>query len=121
MKNLLFPPRHAKKGGVVTATVMGVGGLIIGVIVILVITSTLLGANLLTSASLEENASQDLSDNFVLGIDQISMKIPTILTIVAVVFLFGVLILLVSLWKRSGTIIKCNSLHVIRKGERLLA
>jgi hypothetical protein len=103
MQNLLFPPKHAKKGGVVTATVMGVGGLIIGVIVILVITSTLLGANLLTASSTEEYAVENMSANFIQGIDQISMKIPTILTIVAVVFLFGVLILLVSLWKRSGT------------------
>lgn len=84
-----------KTGGVVTSTVMGVGGLIIGVIIILVITSTLLNANLLTAGSTELAASQDMSKNFTAGIDNISEKIPTILLIVAVVFLFGALVLLV--------------------------
>tara|TARA_R100000789_G_C2963769_1_gene138699 strand:- start:380 stop:715 length:336 start_codon:yes stop_codon:yes gene_type:complete len=91
MKLLL--PKH-KKGGVVTNTIMGVGGLIIGVIVILVITSTLLDANLLTNTSANDSA-QALQGNFTEGIGNVSKKIPTILLIVAVVFLFGALILLV--------------------------
>ena len=85
----------SKKGGVVTSTVMGVGGLIIGVIIILVITSTLLGANLLTAGGTEDNAATNLSSNFTEGIGNIASKIPTILLIVAVVFLFGALVLLV--------------------------
>ena len=37
--------------------------------------------------SLEEEATQDMSGNFSSGVDNISKKIPTILTILAVVFL----------------------------------
>ena len=163
-----------KKGAVVTSTIMGIGGLIIGVIVILVITSTLLGSNLFTKATTtqtetttavnssgvyfgdytepyavcsltsvgnstgsgnavpttnysldnclfnftgevsapflntlvnitstttypdtEELATKLLQENFTSGIDNVSQKIPTILLIVAVVFLFGALVLLV--------------------------
>ena len=91
-----------KRGGVVTSTILGVGGLIIGVIVILVITSTLLNANLLTSGSAEKNATTDLSANFTEGINNVSEKIPTILLIVAVVFLFGALVLLVRNAKVMG-------------------
>lgn len=164
--------RH-KKGGIVTNVVMGVGGLVIGVIVILIITSTLLDANLLekttatttgetgawlnitnytvsnsaaigfagltitgannytgatptavlvanftvsgstitnssdlnyanltinytyTIDSGEEKSVDNLEANFTDGIGNISSKIPTILLIVAVVFLFGALVLLV--------------------------
>jgi len=100
MKALL--PKHAKKGGVVTSTVMGVGGLIIGVIVILVIIQTLTGASLLTTDSIEENATTDMSANFTDGLDNISEKLPTILLIVAVVFLFGALVLLVRNAKLMG-------------------
>lgn len=87
--------QRKKKGGVVTNTVMGVGGLIIGVIIILVITSTLQNANLLTAGSTEDNAVTNLTSNFTEGIGNIASKIPTILLIVAVVFLFGALVLLV--------------------------
>jgi len=84
-----------KRGGVVGDLVSGTGGLIVTVVVILVIVSTLLGANLLTSGSTEENTSQRMSDNFTQGIDNVSAKIPTILLIGAVVLLFGVIVLLV--------------------------
>jgi len=84
-----------KKGGVVSNTVMGVGGLIIGVIIILVITTTLYGANLLDGNAVANTTVYDMQANFTKGIDNISEKIPTILLIVAVVFLFGALILLV--------------------------
>lgn len=80
--------------GVVTSTVMGVGGLIIGVIVILVVVATLNGANLLTTGSAEANITRDLTTNFSTGLTEIGNKIPTILLIVAVVFLFGALVLL---------------------------
>jgi hypothetical protein len=91
-----------KTGGVVSSTIMGVGGLLIGVIIILVITSTLLNANLLTAGSPEDNASQDLNRNFTGGINKVSEKIPTILLIVAVVFLFSALVLLMRNAKAMG-------------------
>jgi hypothetical protein len=84
-----------KKAGVVGDLINGTGGLIIGVIVILVIVSTLLGANLLTSGSEYANVSNRMASNFTAGIDQVSGKIPTILLIGAVVLLFGVILLLV--------------------------
>jgi len=91
-----------KTGGVVTSTVMGVGGLIIGVIVILVIVSTLNNADLLTDSAVADASAQGMSDNFTVGIDNISEKIPTILLIVAVVFLFGALVLLMRNAQQMG-------------------
>ena len=91
-----------KTGGIVTDTVNGVGGLIIGTIIILVIVATLLGANLLTTNGLEYNATQNMNSNFTTGLDNISAKIPTILLIVAVVFLFGALVLLVGQYRRMN-------------------
>ena len=85
----------SKKGGVVGDLIQGTGGLIVGVIVVLVIVSTLLGANLLASGSTYENTSSDMAKNFTTGIDNVSTKIPTILLIGAVVLLFGVIVLLV--------------------------
>jgi len=87
-------PKH-KKGGVVSSTVMGIGALIIGVIITLVIVQTLTGASLLTSGSDEATTVTDMKTNFTAGIDNVSQKLPTILLIVAVVFLFGALVLLV--------------------------
>lgn len=87
--------KHAKKGGIVTGTIFGIGGLIIGVIVILVIVSTLNNANLLTAGTVEKGAVGNMTANFTDGLDNVSEKIPTILLIVAVVFLFGALVLLV--------------------------
>jgi len=166
-----------KHGGVVTSTVMGIGGLLIGVIIIFIIVQTLTGADLFSDVNLsddyvnettiimnetgvaignstqtsctlsaiiatnvtdgetidaanyttsactllytgaasdyndttwnvtstssytvlsdEETASTDMSTNFSGGVDNISEKIPTILLIVAVVFLFGALVLLI--------------------------
>ena len=84
-----------KKGGIVTGTIFGIGGLIIGVIVILVIVSTLNNANLLTAGSAEKAAVSNMTANFTDGLNSVSAKLPTILLIVAVVFLFGALVLLV--------------------------
>ena len=79
-----------------TSTVMGVGGLIVGVIVILVLTTTILTANLLGTTDSTENLSVwGMQDNFTTGINNVATKVPTILLIVAVVFLFGALVLLV--------------------------
>jgi len=91
-----------KKGGVVQGTVMGVGFLIIMTIIALVIVSTLENANLLGSDGDEKGAVGNLSANFTDGISEISAKIPTILLIVAVVFLFGALVLLVTQARRMG-------------------
>ena len=82
-----------KKGGVVGDLINGTGGLIIGVIVILVIVSTLMGANLLSGTY--DAAAGNMTANFTTGIDNVSSKIPTILLIGAVVLLFGVILLLV--------------------------
>lgn len=85
-----------KRGGIINDLVNGTGMLVVSVIIILVITSTLLGANLLTAGSAEDNAATNLSSNFTTGIGNIATKIPTILLIGAVVLLFGVLVLLVA-------------------------
>jgi len=93
---------ESRKGGLVGDLISGTGGLIVGVIVVLVIVSTLLGANLLTSGSEYENASTRMATNFTAGIDNVSSKIPTILLIAAVVLLFGVIVFLVQRSKQMG-------------------
>jgi hypothetical protein len=100
MRSLL--KSHAKKGGVVTNTVVGVGGLIIAIILIAVVVQTIVNANLLTAESIEDNATDRLRGNWSDGIDNVSGKIPTILLIIAVVFLFGALVLLVRQAKEMG-------------------
>jgi hypothetical protein len=85
--------KQTKKAGVVGDLISGTGGLIVSVIVVLVIISTLLGANLLTGTY--KDTAGNMSANFTNGIDQVSGKIPTILLIGAVVLLFGVIVLLV--------------------------
>jgi len=52
----------------------------------------------------EESVVSSLRYNFTDGIDEVSAKIPTILLIVAVVFLFGMLVLLIIQARRSGMI-----------------
>lgn len=174
-----------RKGGVVSTTVIGVGALIIGVIVILVIVQTLVNADLFhesrlttvyndqvvgvvnetgvqfgnyslsdTSCSvvtvtndtddvliaapnytvtastctiafaeggdtnfndtnweinssttydgLSESSVSEMGENFTVGLDKISSKLPTILLIVAVVFLLGALVLLMRNAKGMG-------------------
>ena len=86
-----------KTGGVVSNTVMGVGGLIM-----LVVIQTLNDASLLGTSTEEANVTSRLTTNFTQGIDNISSKIPTILLIVAVVFLFGALVLLIRNAKSMG-------------------
>ena len=86
---------NTKKGGVVGDLIAGTGGLIITTVVILVVISTLLGANLLTANSQYANTSSEMASNFTEGIGNVSSKLPTILLIAAVVLLFGVIVLLV--------------------------
>jgi len=49
------------------------------------------------------NSLGNLTTNFTSGIDQVSLQIPTILLIVAVVFLFGALVLLIRSARTMGT------------------
>ena len=91
-----------KRGGLISDLVMGIAGLVIGVIIIFVIISTLLGANLLGTTSQFARSATNLSGNFTAGVNAISSKIPTILLIGAVVLLFGVIVLLVAESKRMG-------------------
>jgi len=97
MKRLV--PKN-KTGGVVTNTIMGVGGLIIGVIIVYTLVSTILDAGLLGESNSTQPMSANesvyqLTQNFSAGIQNVSKKLPTILLIVAVVFLFGALVLLI--------------------------
>jgi len=99
MEKLRLVPKN-KTGGVVTNTIMGVGGLIIGDIIVYVIINTLFDAGLITG---QTNATAyDMQLNFTKGIQNVSKKIPTILLIVAVVFLFGALVLLIRNSKAMG-------------------
>lgn len=82
--------------GLVNAQIMGIGMLVVTTVVMLVLVSTLLGANLLTTGSEYANVSNRMGTNYTAGIDQISSKIPTIMLIFAVVFLFSGLIFLVA-------------------------
>jgi len=93
--------RSDKKGsGLITGLVMGVAGLVISVILAFVIVSTLNDADLLTSGSNEDNATDQLISNFTTGINNVSNKIPTVLLIAAVVLILGVLVLLWAQYKR---------------------
>ena len=89
-----------KKAGIVGDLVSGTGGLVIGVIIVFVIVSTLMSANLLTGTYL--TTANNLTANFTAGIDNVSGKIPTILLIASVVLLFGVIVLLVARSRQMG-------------------
>ena len=93
IKDMKLMPKN-KTGGIVMNTVMGVGMLVVGVIIIYTITSTILTAGLLSGGSLNDS-SWGMSGNLTSGVNNVSKKIPTILTIVAVVFLLGALVLLI--------------------------
>jgi len=95
-----FDKKGQMSGGLITGLVFGVASLVIGVIIAFVIVSTLTGANLLTSNSAEDNATDRLSGNFTQGIDNVSNKIPTVLLVAAIVLILGVLVLLVATWQR---------------------
>lgn len=90
-----------KKGGIITDLISGVGGLVILVVLILVIVSTLLAANLLGDTT-ENATAYAMSANLTEGIDNVSKKIPTVLLIAAVVLLLGVLLLLYARARESG-------------------
>lgn len=99
-KSLLEYRKKGQTGGLITQLVFGVASLVIGVIIALVITSTLKDANLLTTNSTEEKAVSNLTGNFTEGIDRVSEKIPTVLLVAAVVLIISVLAILVGVWQR---------------------
>ncbi|MHA1880872.1 MAG: hypothetical protein ACTSYG_10800 [Candidatus Heimdallarchaeota archaeon] len=96
----ILQDKKGQAGGLITSLVMGIAGLVIGVIVALVIVSTLTGAGLLTSESSEENATEYMTGNFTEGINKVSDKLPTVLLVAAIVLILGVLAVLVGVWQR---------------------
>jgi len=54
----------------------------------------------ITTESVEEASTDDLSANFTEGIDNVSDKIPTVLLVAAIVLILGVLAILVGVWQR---------------------
>ncbi len=107
MKSIL-DNKKGQTGGLVTGLVFGIAALVIGVIIALVIVTTLSGAGLLTSGSAEDTAVDLMVGNFTSGIHNVSSKIPTVLLVAAIVLILGVLAVLVSVWQRmrmgGGTI-----------------
>ena len=101
LKNKKFMP-NKKGAGLIQGLVIGVAALVIAVIIAFVIVSTLDDAELLTSASAEDNATTNLIGNFTEGIDNVSDKIPTVLLIAAVVLILGVLVLLWVQYKKMN-------------------
>lgn len=89
-----------KRGQLITGTTMGIVMFVVMVIIGLVLVTTVRDANLLTSGSAEKNLTDDMVTNLTQGLREVSNKIVTVLTILAVVFLFGALVLLVALGKR---------------------
>ena len=92
--------KKAQTGGLISGLIFGIASLVIGVIIAFVIVSTLTDADLLTSGSAEDTATDNLVANFTSGVDNVSEKIPTVLTVAAVVLILGVLVLLVAAWQR---------------------
>ena len=92
--------KKGQTGGLVTGLIFGIASLVIGVIVALVIVSTLTGAGLLTAGSAEKGAVDNMSANLTAGINTVSAKIPTVLLVAAIVLILGVLAILVGVWQR---------------------
>ena len=99
MKSLLKNKR-GQTGGLITGIIFGLASLIIGVIIAFVVISTITGAGLLTDASAEDNATDNLVGNFTEGVDNVSEQVPTILLVAAIVLLLAVLAILVGVWSR---------------------
>ena len=99
-KNSLVTDKRWQTGGLITGLIFCVASLVIGVIIALVIVSTLDDAGLLTANSAEQGAVGNLTANFTEGIDKISDKIPTVLLVAAIVLILGVLAILVGVWQR---------------------
>ena len=91
--------KKAQTGGLITSLVFGIAALVIGVIIAFVIVSTLTDSDLITTNA-EGNATENLANNFTIGVDNVSSKIPTVLLVAAIVLILGVLAVLVSVWQR---------------------
>ena len=89
--------KKGQTGGLITGLVFGVASLVIGVIIALVIVSTLTGAGLLSGTP--ATTVGNMSANFTSGINEISEKIPTVLLVAAIVLILGVLAILVGVWQ----------------------
>ncbi len=98
MKTLKY--KKAQSGGLITGLVFGIASLVIGVVIALIIVSTLNNASLLTAGSLAAGAVGNMSSNLTSGINEISAKIPTVLLIAAIVLILTVLAVLVGVWQR---------------------
>jgi len=96
----MYKTKKAQTGGLITGLIFGVASLVIGVIIAFVIVSTLQNADLLTSGSAEDSATDGLVGNFTSGVDEVSSKIPTVLLVAAIVLILGVLAILVGVWQR---------------------
>ena len=92
--------KKGQTGGLITGLVFGVASLVIGVIIALVITSTLDDASLLTSGSDEDLTVGNLTGNFTAGIDNVASKIPTVLLVASIVLILGIMVLLIGTWQR---------------------
>ena len=86
-----------KKGQLAGGLVMGVVGLVLTLVLAFVFISTLNNANILTAGSSEANTVTNLSTNLTAGVTQISTKIVTMFSIIAIVVIFGFLLFL---WAR---------------------
>ena len=91
-----------KKGQLATGVVTGIIGLVFLLVVSFVMIAQLTGSGLLTANSAEDLAVDNLAGNLSTGVGNISSKIPTFFTIIAAVVLIGFVLLLWSLYKRSG-------------------
>ena len=102
MQKQFIKPMNIKgqSGGLVTGLVFGIASLVIGVIIAFVIVSTLTDADLLTSGSDEETATENMAGNSTEGVHEVSDKLPTVLLVAAIVLILGVLAILVGVWQR---------------------
>jgi len=85
-----------KKGaGQIGGLVGGIIGLVFLVVIGFVSINVLTDANLLTSGSAMDNASDAMIANLTSGVGNVSSKIPTLFTIAAAVLLLGLIVFLV--------------------------
>ena len=92
--------KKGQSGGLITGLIFGIASLVIGVVIALIIVSTLNNSSLLTAGGSEAGAVGNMSSNFTEGINNISAKIPTVLLIAAIVLILTVLAVLVGVWQR---------------------
>lgn len=96
MEKIAAANKMGKRGqqGLITSNFNGVIGMVFTIIVGFVMIGILLGANLLTSGSAEDNATTSLVANLTSGVNQVSAKIPTIFTISVAILLLSLIVFL---------------------------